>query len=75
MILPMPEKRKECLHARAKAPIGHCKECGKPTRSHVLDEMVTDAVECPDCGAPVIVVVQAVLCHVCFEKAKAPEEL
>ena len=78
----------ECAHPRVKAPIGHCKDCGKQTRSHRLVETKTIlglavevpmpasySVTCPDCGAPVIEVVQAVQCHVCFEKAKAPEEL
>ena len=78
-----PPKPK-CTHPRAKAPIGHCRDCGKPTKSHPLVETRTllgqpfevpvptsYSLTCPDCGAPVIVIGQAVQCHVCFEKAKA----
>ncbi len=68
-----PSKR-PCLHTRANAD-PRCKDCGKVTRSHVLEGTVTDAVECPDCGKTVSVPRAAVQCHTCFEKAKTPEEL
>ena len=70
-----------CVHPLVTPPAGHCKTCGKPTRSHKLTKTVTFAggplevhetvsysQMCPTCNTLVVGEVQAVQCHVCYLK-------
>ena len=69
-------RKPPCLHRQAlRRVMRNCKTCGKPTRSHELEEKVPCHVTCPKCGAHITVTLPAVQCHGCYEKEKVPEEL
>lgn len=66
-----PEKAR-CTHKKALGR-SFCKDCGKPTRSHLVDGTVPQRAVCPSCGQVVDVAVPVAQCHGCWEREHPPE--